>query len=323
MSLQRVSFHRRLVVVASLIAILAAAPALAYVGPGAGFALVSGFLVVFTTIVLAFLSLLVWPFRMLWRMLRRRGRGRAQIRRFIVVGLDGQDPRITDRLMAAGQAPQLQAARRPGRLLAAADRVPVALAGGVVVVLDRHQPGDAQHLRLRRARQEDLSAEAGVDRDRQARAHAQDRPLAHSARAAATAAAAQVEAVLDHPRRERHLEHGAARADHLPARQVLRRAALGDDGARPPGHARHLPPLHDAAGRRRGRGRPALPARALAATATPGRGVLQGPENSFRDGNPPLELPIAIDGRSRARQGARHDRQGDRSSSRRASSATG
>jgi predicted AlkP superfamily phosphohydrolase/phosphomutase len=108
MSLARVSFRSRLLAVASLIAILAAAPALAYVGPGAGFALVSGFLVVFTTIVLAFLSLLVWPFRMLWRLQRRRGRARAQIRRFIVVGLDGQDPRITDRLMAAGKLPNFK-----------------------------------------------------------------------------------------------------------------------------------------------------------------------------------------------------------------------
>lgn len=77
---------------AALAAIAFATPALAYVGPGAGFALVSGFLVIFTTIVLALLSLLAWPFRMLWRMIRRRGRAKAQIRRFIVVGFDGQDP---------------------------------------------------------------------------------------------------------------------------------------------------------------------------------------------------------------------------------------
>jgi predicted AlkP superfamily phosphohydrolase/phosphomutase len=108
MSPAQLSFRRRLVAVASLAAIAAAAPALGYVGPGAGFALVSGFLVVFTTIVLAFLSLLVWPFRMLWRLLRRRGRAPAQIRRFIVVGLDGQDPRITDRLMAAGKLPNFK-----------------------------------------------------------------------------------------------------------------------------------------------------------------------------------------------------------------------
>ncbi|MDX1384821.1 MAG: alkaline phosphatase family protein, partial [Thermoanaerobaculia bacterium] len=85
-----------------------AVPALAYVGPGAGFALVSGFLVIFTTIILASLSLLILPFRMLWRFVRRRRTGKPLIRRFIVVGLDGQDPRITDQLMQAGKLPNFQ-----------------------------------------------------------------------------------------------------------------------------------------------------------------------------------------------------------------------
>ena len=44
-----------------------AAPADAYIGPGAGFALLSSFLVVFTTILIVLLSLLIWPFKMLWR----------------------------------------------------------------------------------------------------------------------------------------------------------------------------------------------------------------------------------------------------------------
>ena len=49
-------------------------PALAYIGPGAGFALLSSFLVVFTTILIALLSLLIWPFRMAWRFFRRKSR---------------------------------------------------------------------------------------------------------------------------------------------------------------------------------------------------------------------------------------------------------
>ncbi len=85
-----------------------AAPAAAYVGPGAGFALVSSFLVVFVTLVLALVSLLIWPVRTLWRLLRRRQRARPSIRRLIVVGLDGQDPRLTDRFMAEGKLPNFQ-----------------------------------------------------------------------------------------------------------------------------------------------------------------------------------------------------------------------
>jgi len=86
----------------------AATPAAAYVGPGAGFALLSSFLVLFTTIVLAILSLLIWPFRTAWRMIRRRRRIKPKIKRLIVVGLDGQDPKITDRLMAEGKLPNFQ-----------------------------------------------------------------------------------------------------------------------------------------------------------------------------------------------------------------------
>ncbi|UCF69572.1 MAG: alkaline phosphatase family protein [Acidobacteriota bacterium] len=78
---------------------------MAYIGPGAGFALLSSFLVLFTTIIVAFAALLVWPFRALWRLVRYRGRPKPLIRRLIVVGLDGQDPRLTDKFLAAGKLP--------------------------------------------------------------------------------------------------------------------------------------------------------------------------------------------------------------------------
>jgi len=42
-------------------------------------------MVIFTTIVLAALSLLIWPFRTLWRIIRRRKRVKPWIRRLIVV----------------------------------------------------------------------------------------------------------------------------------------------------------------------------------------------------------------------------------------------
>ena len=85
--------------------VLAAVPAEAYVGPGAGFALLSSFLVVFTTIILAFVSLLIWPFRLAIRAIRRGRPVKPLISRFIVVGLDGQDPKLTDRFIAEGKLP--------------------------------------------------------------------------------------------------------------------------------------------------------------------------------------------------------------------------
>src|SRR5262249_44349233 len=82
--------RRSCAVTAAAIALLlcAAAPADAYVGPGAGFALLSSFFIFFTTIVIAIVSLLVWPFRAVARMLRRSAMAYAKIGRLIVVGFD-------------------------------------------------------------------------------------------------------------------------------------------------------------------------------------------------------------------------------------------
>ena len=83
-------------------------PAHAYIGPGAGFALLSSFLVVFVTAVLAFVSILIWPFRTLWRVVRHRKKSKPLIKRLVVVGLDGQDPRLTDRFLQEGKLPNFR-----------------------------------------------------------------------------------------------------------------------------------------------------------------------------------------------------------------------
>ena len=97
-----------------VLTLVAAQPADAYVGPGAGFALLSSFLVLFTTLVAALASLLFWPFRMLWRRLRGGAPPRARIRRLVIVGLDGQDPALTDRFMADGHLPNFKALKETG-----------------------------------------------------------------------------------------------------------------------------------------------------------------------------------------------------------------
>ncbi len=91
--------------VAGLVMSLVASPAHAYVGPGAGFALLSSFMVVFVTTVLAGAALLAWPFRTVWRMIRHRRKAKPLVRRFVVVGLDGQDPNLTERFLAEGKLP--------------------------------------------------------------------------------------------------------------------------------------------------------------------------------------------------------------------------
>jgi len=86
----------------------------AYIGPGAGFAVLGSFAVLFVTMILAGASLLIWPFRMAWRMMRRRTRSKPLIKRLIVVGFDGQEPRITERLMAEGRLPNFSALAERG-----------------------------------------------------------------------------------------------------------------------------------------------------------------------------------------------------------------
>ena len=85
-----------------------ATPAHAYIGPGAGFALLSSVGVIFTTMVLAAVAVLAWPFRTLWRILRHPRRVKPWAKRLIIVGFDGQDATLTDRLLAEGQLPNFK-----------------------------------------------------------------------------------------------------------------------------------------------------------------------------------------------------------------------
>lgn len=86
----------------------------AYVGPGAGFALLSSFLVVFTTVLLAVASLLIWPIRMGIRAIKFRDKPKPWINRLVVVGFDGQDPKLTEQYLDQGLLPNLQKLREQG-----------------------------------------------------------------------------------------------------------------------------------------------------------------------------------------------------------------
>jgi len=91
-----------------------ASPAVAYIGPGAGIALVSSAFVLLTTIVVVMFSLLAWPFRALWRAITKPALPKATISRLIVVGLDGQDPTLTDQFMQEGILPNFSALAASG-----------------------------------------------------------------------------------------------------------------------------------------------------------------------------------------------------------------
>ena len=88
---------------------------LCYVGPGAGFAFLGSFLSLLIGFLLNFFSLLAWPVRMAWRLLRRRGGFRkAHVRKVIFLGLDGLDPKLAERFMAEGKLPNLSRLKEQG-----------------------------------------------------------------------------------------------------------------------------------------------------------------------------------------------------------------
>jgi hypothetical protein len=95
--------HRFVLAVVVLFAL--AAPAHAYIGPGAGFAAHSSFVAIFTTGIVAIVSVLLWPIRALVRSMHGPTFPHSRIGRLIIIGLDGQDPALTDRFMKDGLLP--------------------------------------------------------------------------------------------------------------------------------------------------------------------------------------------------------------------------
>ena len=87
----------------------------AYIGPGAGFAFLGSFLTLLTGLALGLVSILLWPFRVTWRLVHRRdGYAHAKVRKVIVLGLDGLDPVLAERLMDEGKLPNLAQLRASG-----------------------------------------------------------------------------------------------------------------------------------------------------------------------------------------------------------------
>ena len=87
----------------------------AYIGPGAGFAFFGSLLGLVVSFFLTLASFVLWPFRAALKLLRRnRGFRNARIKRLIFLGLDGLDPRLTERFMAEGKLPNLARLKEQG-----------------------------------------------------------------------------------------------------------------------------------------------------------------------------------------------------------------
>ncbi len=104
----------RVLLVAALVVLLAPRQASAYIGPGAGLAVVGSFFAVFVALCSGVLLLLTWPLRFLWRTLFRRRTPRGRVKRVVILGLDGMDYGLTQELISEGKLPHLAALARHG-----------------------------------------------------------------------------------------------------------------------------------------------------------------------------------------------------------------
>jgi len=89
-------------------------PAMAYIGPGAGFAFLSGGLVLVGSLFLAVGVLLIYPLRLVLRFLTGSGRIRGEVKRLVILGLDGMDPELARKWMDEGRLPNLKALAEEG-----------------------------------------------------------------------------------------------------------------------------------------------------------------------------------------------------------------
>ena len=90
-------------------------PALAYIGPGAGFALLSSLFALLISFLLAFLSFLTLPFRLVFQAMKHRKKfGKSLTQRVVILGFDGLDPDLCDKYMSKGKLPNFVRLKEKG-----------------------------------------------------------------------------------------------------------------------------------------------------------------------------------------------------------------
>ncbi len=87
----------------------------AYIGPGAGFAVVGSMFVMFTAFITAGLAIVFWPLRYLIRTIRgRHAFAKSRIKRCVILGFDGVDPKLAAKYMEEGKLPNLSKLKAEG-----------------------------------------------------------------------------------------------------------------------------------------------------------------------------------------------------------------
>jgi predicted AlkP superfamily phosphohydrolase/phosphomutase len=86
-----------------------------YIGPGAGFVFGGTFIAVLAALFSGFLSLFLWPIRLIRRTISgARAYRDAKVRRIVYLGLDGFDPKLAERFLEEGKLPNLQKLKERG-----------------------------------------------------------------------------------------------------------------------------------------------------------------------------------------------------------------
>ncbi len=105
----------RLLLLVVVLVLLMPGQAQAYIGPGAGFALAGSFFAVFAAVASALLTFITWPVRLLTRTLfGLRAMARSRFKRVVILGLDGMDHELTEKMMEEGKLPHFSALREVG-----------------------------------------------------------------------------------------------------------------------------------------------------------------------------------------------------------------
>jgi predicted AlkP superfamily phosphohydrolase/phosphomutase len=105
----------RLLLLCALVFLLVPSQADAYIGPGAGFALAGSLMAVFAAFFSAVLMIFSWPLRLLLRVFfGRRALARSRVKRVVILGLDGLDHGLTEKMLSEGKLPHLAALGQQG-----------------------------------------------------------------------------------------------------------------------------------------------------------------------------------------------------------------
>ncbi|MAF64868.1 MAG: nucleotide pyrophosphatase [Planctomycetes bacterium] len=98
----------RAILAAALLLVGLQQPALAYIGPGAGFAAAGAAYALLGTFLLVFIILLLWPVKAVYRIATSFRFPKPKVKRVVVLGLDGFDPGLAKRFMDEGRMPNLK-----------------------------------------------------------------------------------------------------------------------------------------------------------------------------------------------------------------------